>query len=61
MKKSRNYEYDDMDERKQRKNQRKMIQKKDRHNNRKNLNEIIDSMKYNNDFLLDELEDDYEE
>jgi len=62
MKKSRNYEYDDMDERKQKKNHRKMIQRKQRHDNRKNLNEIVDSLNYgvNDPEDFDDMEEDYE-
>jgi len=64
MKKSRNYEYEDMDERKQKKNHRKMIQRKQRHNNRKNLNEIVDSLNYGigdlEEFNEFEEEDNYE-
>ena len=64
MKKSRNYEYEDMDERKQKKNHRKMIQRKQRHHNRKNLNEIFDSLNYGindlEEFNEFEEEDNYE-
>jgi len=64
MKKSRNYEYEDMDERKQKKNHRKMIQRKQRHDNRKNLNEIVDSLNYGindlEEFNEFEEEDNYE-